>query len=184
MITTSEVAVLGILATLTAGLIGPLSASRQAKRSRRNAWALRAGDAYSEGRAGWSRVGEVRQAVSVGAAEGVGLVAEGETERRVERAERAIDHLRAVAATSERTADGAVPHEIAQRLWILTASTAATLNAVRSVPREQLQVRLAPLTDQAALATDGEPGVDGLGAKSLEELFEEFEAIIRRAASP
>jgi hypothetical protein len=96
-----------------------------------------------------------------------------------------MDTLRAVAATSERSADGALAHEIAQRLWQLQSGAAATLNLFR-IQKDQAKIhaKLGPLKTQVQNATNGWPDEDGLAGKRLEDLFSDFQDAIRRAARP
>lgn len=181
-ITTAELGALGIVATLIAGIIAPVSARRETIRTRRHHWATQAAEAYAQGRRAWSLCGEPRLEVGAGAAEAIGFVAPGEVERRQDQINGAIDVIHAAAATCEWSEYAAVAKEIARRLWLLEHAEVATLNLIRTSPRAEHQERLVPLQAQADQATHGS-GRGPLEAKSLEQLFDEFESAIRRAAS-
>jgi len=91
--------------------------------------------------------------------------------------------LRATAATCQRSEEAAIPQEIARRLWLLHDAMVKSLNVVRLQPPEEHRSRLQPLQQQADRAVNGS-GTERLGSKSLEQLFEDFVSVIRRAASP
>lgn len=184
-ITEAELGALGIVATLIAGLVAPVSARRETIRTRRHQWATQAADAWSQGRRAWSLCGPERLEVGAGAAEAFGLSPAGEVERRQDQINAAIDVIHAAAATCEWTESAAVAKEIARRLWLLDHAMVASLNLISQRRHEaigELRAALAPLEAQAAHATHGS-GSGTLEAKSLERLFDEFELAIRRAAS-
>ena len=177
-VTTSEVAALGIVGTLVAGLASPWVQTRQARHQRRVDWATRAANAYSAARVAWSHVANLN--AGIGGA--LRLVPEGELQTRHELVQEAIAQLRSIAATSEH--GGEVPHELAQRLWALDSGMIAAFNVIRLSPDEEKEQRLAPLQAQVQRANDGRPEGVGLPSESLESLFATFEEQVRKSASP